>query len=156
MRDHAPALRSLVVHIGGNHVRLLTSLGCHDFYTLHQMVNRTGQRINFVDSFGMGLHTAVGKHVFKCGADGALPNQPGATRVYANDVVFLGPTPHELLCVGVVQRLVEVVLDVIRGAAHNGCLEFGSFHDVLKSTRPACAVGNKKPGHMRVPGLRGA
>jgi hypothetical protein len=55
-----------------------------------------------------------------------------------------------------VQRFIEVVFDVIGGSTHNGCLEFGSFHFALKSTRQSCAHGNKKPGRMAAPGFRNA
>lgn len=155
VRHHAPTLWGLVIHIGGNHKRLLLALGRHDLDALHQVMNRTGQRVNFMDSFRVGLHAAVGKHVFKCGAYGALPDQPRTTRVNANDVVLFSPTRHQLFDVRVVQGFVEVVFNVIRASAHNGCLEFGSFHDAFKSTRPPCELGNKKPGHMAVPGFRG-
>lgn len=155
MRHHAPTLGGLVVDIGGNHKCLLFPLRRHDLYAFYQVMNRTGQGVNFVDSLRVGLHAAVGKHVFKGCSNGALPDQPGTAGVNANNVVLFGPTPHELLDVPVVQGFIEVVFDVIGGSTHDGCLEFGSFHDVLKSTRPPCAVGNKKPGHMAVPGFRG-
>lgn len=144
-----------MVDIGGNHERLLLALQRHDFDAFHQVMYRTGQRVNFVDSLWIGLHTAVGEHIFEACSNGSLTDQPGAAGMNTHNVVLFGPTYHELLDVRVVQRFIEVVFNVIGRSTHDGCLEFGSFHDALKSTRLPCEVDNKKPGHMAVPGFRG-
>jgi hypothetical protein len=101
----------------------------------------------------MGLHTAIGKHALKRCANGTWPNHPGPPWVHANNLVFFCPAGHELLDVGVVERLVKALFDVVRRSAHDGCLQFGSFHDRLSLHGPLRALGNKKPGHMNAPGF---
>ena len=59
--------------IGGNHPGVLRTLWCDDLDPLHQVVNRTGQRLDFMNALRKGLHAAVGKHRFKRSADGARP-----------------------------------------------------------------------------------
>jgi hypothetical protein len=100
------------------------------------------------------LHTAIGKHALKRRANGAWPNHPGATWVHTHDLVFLSPAGHELFDVGVLERLVKALFNVVGRSTHDGCLQFGSFHDLLSLHGPLRALGNKKPGHMNAPGFR--
>jgi hypothetical protein len=50
--------------------------------------------------------------------------------VNANDVIFFRPTIHELLNVGVLQRFIKALFNVVGGSTHDGGVQFSSFHDV--------------------------
>jgi hypothetical protein len=73
--------------------------------------------------------------------------------MYTDDVIFFRPTRHELLNVSVVKRFVKALFDVVGCSTHDGCLQFGSFHDPTKSTRAHGAPGNKKPDRIAASGF---
>ena len=56
VHHQSPALRGLVVHIGGQHMGLGGAFRGHDLHALQHMVHRTGQRVDPANLFG--LHTA--------------------------------------------------------------------------------------------------
>jgi hypothetical protein len=104
VRHHAPALRGLVVDVGGHHpgLRAVPS-GVSTAIELHQAVHALARESTACGRSGQGLYGAIGKHGFEACADGARAPTRGPPGMHANDIVFVRPACHELVNVGRLQ-----------------------------------------------------
>lgn len=146
--DHQPpALRGLVIHVSGDHVRTAGAVGRQDVNFLEYVMDSASQRIYspyvlwpYMDG------TAVRKHGFECSADSTSAAQSASTGMNASDIVFVRPASHEFFDIPQLQRFVKSGLHFIGGPPHHGMqFCFVSWHGGILShllpARCALAVG---------------
>ena len=113
VRHQAPALRRLVIDVGGNHIDLARAFFGQYFDAFAQIVHTADERLDLAQRLRPGADAALGKHGFKSGTYGRHADQARAARMHANQIVFVGPAGHEFFQVGVLQRFIERSFDIV-------------------------------------------
>ena len=139
----APALRGLVIDVGGNHMGAAWPLRRENVDLFQHMVDSARDGVHPSYVFRPHLHGAtMRKHGFKCRADGTRTHQAAAAGVNAGYIVLIGPASHEFLEVTQLQGLVESSFDFVGCTAHYGMqFCFLSWHGgILSHLRRLCCT----------------
>ncbi len=121
VHHESPALRGLVIDVGGNHMCTARPLRCEDVDLFQHMVNSAREGVHSSYMFRPHMYgPTMHKHGFKCGAYGPRAHQAASTRVNASDIVFIRPARHEFLEIALLQGLIEGGFDFVGCTAHYG------------------------------------
>jgi hypothetical protein len=124
-----PALRGLDKDVGRQHpgaAAAALGIGHHDL--LDDVMHRAAESVQPALQLRPQRDRAVGEDRFEAGADRRRADQPRAAGVHAGDLVVIGPHGHQLVEIGVLQRLVELGLDIVGRGHQRGGLGFGPGH----------------------------
>ena len=112
VRHHAPALRCLDIHVGGDNVSFLPVRIVWRFHLFDQAVYSATDTVRDMQMLWSNVNRAAFENHLKGFANGSLPLQPWRAGMHTKNFFVIRPQRHHQFKISACHGVVERILDV--------------------------------------------